>query len=97
MFPKYINIKRGAILCTIVGGWALVPWLMVSSAVVFLQFMSGYAVFLGPIAGIMLADYWLVRKRKLDVPGLYDPHGRYRYKVRLAIPSSQRLKLTKDP
>jgi NCS1 family nucleobase:cation symporter-1 len=83
MFPKYVNIKRGAIICTVIGGWALVPWLMVSSAVVFLQFMSGYAVFLGPMAGIMLADYWIVRRRKLDVPALYDPHGRYRYKVSL--------------
>lgn len=81
MTPKWINIKRGTILCTLLGGWALVPWLMVSSAAVFLQFMSGYAVFLAPMAGIMCADYWLVRKRKLDVPGLYDPHGRYRYKA----------------
>lgn len=30
--PKWINIKRGMIMCSLIGGFALVPWLMVSSA-----------------------------------------------------------------
>lgn len=81
LLPKWINIRRGTVLCSIIGGWALVPWLMVSSAYVFLNFMSGYAVFLGPMAGIMMCDYWIVKRRKLDVPGLYDPNGRYKYFV----------------
>ncbi|KAM5535975.1 hypothetical protein V8D89_010415 [Ganoderma adspersum] len=38
-----------------------------------------YTVFLGPIAGIMVADYWIVHKGKVDVPSMYRPHGRYRY------------------
>ncbi|KAH7400251.1 uracil permease [Cadophora sp. MPI-SDFR-AT-0126] len=75
--PRWINIKRGTILCSIIGGWALVPWLMVSSASVFLNFMSGYAVFLGPMAGIMTADYWIVRRGRYDIADLYDPKGRY--------------------
>jgi len=29
--------------------------------------------------GIIAADYWLIKKRHIDVPALYDPHGRYRY------------------
>jgi len=85
IWPKYINIKRGTILCSLIGGWALVPWLMVSTAYVFLNFMSGYAVFLGPIAGILTADYWLVRRRKYDVPGLYDPNGRYKFWVSIIM------------
>ncbi|CAK7235703.1 hypothetical protein SCUCBS95973_009357 [Sporothrix curviconia] len=35
---------------------------------------------LAPIAGIMAADYWVVKCRHVDVPALYDPHGRYRYR-----------------
>ncbi|KAK9359399.1 hypothetical protein V1504DRAFT_434844 [Lipomyces starkeyi] len=31
------------------------------------------------IAGILASDYWLVKRRKVNVPALYDPHGRYRY------------------
>jgi len=45
----------------------------------FLTFMSGYAVFLGPFAGIMIADYYIVHKCRVDVPAMYDPNGGYRY------------------
>lgn len=83
MFPKYFNIRRGVLLASIVGAWVLVPWKIMASASSLLSFMSGYAIFLGPFAGIMCCDYWLIRKRRLDVPALYDPKGRYRYnKVR---------------
>lgn len=41
--------------------------------------MGGYAVFLAPIAGIIASDFWLVKKREFDIPGLYDPYGRYHY------------------
>ncbi|RDB19656.1 hypothetical protein Hypma_013249 [Hypsizygus marmoreus] len=79
MFPKYINIRRGQIICAFVGGWALCPWEILASAPGFLSFMSGYTVFLGPFAGIMVADYWLVHRCKVDVPAMYYPRGRYRY------------------
>lgn len=61
----------------LVGGWAMVPWIIISNAKTFLNFMSAYAVFMAPIAGIMLVDYWFVKKRKIDVPALYDPEGIY--------------------
>ncbi|KAH9477024.1 putative permease [Psilocybe cubensis] len=79
LFPNYINIKRGQIICAIIGAWALCPWEILVSAPGFLSFMSGYTVFLGPFAGIMVADYWLLHAGKVDVPAMYDPHGRYRY------------------
>lgn len=41
--------------------------------------MAGYTVFLGPFAAIMIADYYLVKRGRLDIPELYDPHGKYRY------------------
>ncbi|PQE32553.1 NCS1 nucleoside transporter protein [Rutstroemia sp. NJR-2017a WRK4] len=79
LFPRYINIERGCIIAAIVGGWVIVPWKIISSAETFLAFMGGYSVFLAPIAGILASDYWLVKKQHLDVPALYDPHGRYSY------------------
>ncbi|RMZ85338.1 hypothetical protein DV737_g778, partial [Chaetothyriales sp. CBS 132003] len=79
MCPRFINIKRGCILAALIGGWMIVPWKILSSATTFLAFMGGYAVFLAPMAGIMAADYWIVKRQRIDVPGLYDPHGRYRY------------------
>ena len=34
---------------------------------------------MGPIAGILISDFYLVRKKKLDIRAMYDPNGRYRY------------------
>lgn len=79
LFPKYINIKRGVVITTIIGGWVMQPWEIISSAQSLLTFMSGLAVFLAPIASIQASDFWLVKKRKVDVPALYDPNGIYRY------------------
>ena len=50
--------------------------------------MNGYTVFLGPFAGIMIADYYIVHRCKVDVPAMYDPHGRYRYISGVVSPSS---------
>ncbi|KAH0272768.1 uridine permease-like protein Fui1, partial [Aureobasidium melanogenum] len=80
LFPKYINIRRGVVIITITAGWIMVPWKIVYSAESLLNFMVGLAVFLCPIASIMATDYWLVKRRHIDVPGLYRRHGRYRYK-----------------
>lgn len=77
--PRYINIKRGCMIAAVIGGWVIVPWKILASASTFLDFMGGYSVFLAPIAGIIASDYWLVKRRRIDVPALYDPYGRYRY------------------
>jgi NCS1 family nucleobase:cation symporter-1 len=96
LFPRFINIKRGQVICAFIGGWALCPWEILATSVAFphkyisklimfvrvqgfLSFMNGYTVFLGPFAGIMVADYWLVHRGRVDVAAMYDPHGRYRY------------------
>ena len=79
LFPKYINIKRGVILATITAAWIMQPWKIIYSASSLLSFMAGLGIFLAPIAAILGADYWVVHKQHLDVPGLYRPHGRYRY------------------
>ncbi|ETN42390.1 uncharacterized protein HMPREF1541_01544 [Cyphellophora europaea CBS 101466] len=77
VWPKYINIFRGQVICFLLGGWALCPWLVMASAQTFLSFMSAYAIFMAPLASLLLADYWIVKKRKYDVPALYDPDGIY--------------------
>lgn len=76
--PTYINIRRGQLICALFS-WALVPWKILESAGSFLNFMSAYAVFLGPIAGIMLVDFWILHRRRYDVRDLYTYGGRYHY------------------
>ncbi|KAG8895206.1 hypothetical protein FRB99_000708, partial [Tulasnella sp. 403] len=77
--PRWINIRRGQVICALLGGWALCPWEILASATGFLTFMGGYTIVLGPIASIMIVDYFLVHKGNIDTPSLYRPHGRYRY------------------
>ncbi|KAK9776234.1 putative Uracil permease [Seiridium cardinale] len=79
LMPKWFNVRRGTIFAAFIGGWALCPWIIMSSAASFLSFMSAYAIFMAPIAGILTTDYWLVKRRKYDVPALYDPRGIYRF------------------
>jgi NCS1 family nucleobase:cation symporter-1 len=73
LFPRWINIRRGCMIAGVLSGWVLVPWKIISSAKTFLAFMGGYAVFLGPMSGIMVADYWLVKKKHYDIPGTTPP------------------------
>jgi NCS1 family nucleobase:cation symporter-1 len=77
--PKWFNVRRGTILVSVVGSWALCPWIIVASGKAFLNFMSAYAIFMAPMAGILFTDYWIVKGRKYDVPALYDPRGIYRF------------------
>ncbi|KAK5126858.1 hypothetical protein LTR08_004575 [Meristemomyces frigidus] len=73
LFPKYINIRRGQIICAMLG-FAICPWLIQARAARFLSFLSGYTVFLGPLIGVLMSDYWLVRRGKgLDIRSLYRP------------------------
>ncbi|EFQ99464.1 uridine permease [Nannizzia gypsea CBS 118893] len=69
-FPKYINIRRGAYI-TIALSIACNPWKLVSTATIFLSVLSSYAVFLGPMTGLMISAWFIVHKHKLKVEDLY--------------------------
>lgn len=69
-FPKYINIRRGAYI-TIALSIACNPWKLVSTATIFLSVLSSYAVFLGPMTGLMISAWFIVHRRKLKVEDLY--------------------------
>ncbi|KAI1912001.1 hypothetical protein LOZ53_002329 [Ophidiomyces ophidiicola] len=69
-FPKYINIRRGAYL-TVLLSIACNPWKLVSTATIFLTVMSSYAVFLGPMTGLMISSWFVVNRRKIKVEDLY--------------------------
>ena len=73
LFPKYINIRRGAYIALIIS-IAMCPWELLASAGTFISVMSAYSVFLGPMCGIQICDYWLIRSRRLQLSDLYNPH-----------------------
>jgi NCS1 family nucleobase:cation symporter-1 len=75
--PRLISFKTGGLITGLIG-IAMMPWKLLASADVYIfNWLVGYSALLGPIAGIMIADYWLLRRGELDVPDLYRPKGRY--------------------
>lgn len=75
--PRHISFRTGGLITGLVG-IAIMPWKLYGSAEVYIfSWLIGYSALLGPIAGIMIADYWIVRRRVLDVADLYRPNGRY--------------------
>ncbi len=84
--PKHINHFRGAVLTGLVGivlmGWELlkkIGWLTteVSLESMYSNWLLGYSSLLGPIAGIMIVDYFLIKRQQLDLVGLYTPNSVY--------------------
>lgn len=78
--PKYINIRRGSYIITVIGV-AVCPWNYVTRATTFITVLSGWSVFLSPMTGILISDYFLVRKQGLHVGDLYGakPSSAYWY------------------
>lgn len=75
--PRLISFKTGGIITGVLG-ILIMPWKLLASADSYIfEWLVGYSALLGPIAGIMIADYWILRRRELDVPDLYRVRGRY--------------------
>jgi len=84
--PRLINQKRGVLLTGVIGialmSWELLKrmgWLHseVSLDSLYSNWLIGYSSLLGPIAGIMVVDYFVVRKQHYDLAGLYLDQGPY--------------------
>jgi NCS1 family nucleobase:cation symporter-1 len=74
LFPKCIDIRQGAIFTTVMA-LPMCPWALLSGATVYISVMSGYATFLGPMTGLMVFDYVLVRKQKMKLSALVSDCG----------------------
>jgi NCS1 family nucleobase:cation symporter-1 len=80
LMPHYLNFRRAAVVSGIIG-FIVLPWNLYNSPIVIVYFLGGLGAFLGPLFGIVMADYWLIRRQRVDVPALYtqDPAGPYHY------------------
>lgn len=71
---------RAGSLITAGLGIAVFPWKLIeSSAGYIFTWLIGYSALLGPIGGILIVDYYLVRRTDLDLVGLFNRHGPYEY------------------
>ncbi|CAL3972778.1 unnamed protein product [Diplocarpon coronariae] len=71
LIPRYLNIRRGGYICALVG-LVMRPWNLLSTANNFTTYLSAYSVFLSSIAGVIIIDYYFVRKGYLQVRDLYS-------------------------
>jgi nucleobase:cation symporter-1, NCS1 family len=80
LFPRRLNFRRAAIVSAVIG-LVILPWNLYNSPVVIVYFLGGLGALLGPLFGVIMADYWLVRKGRVNVPDLYSesPDGEYAY------------------
>lgn len=78
LLPKYFTILRAQIMAGLLC-WAIVPWKFLSNAAKFITFLGSYSIFVGPLLGAILADFYIIRRGNIHIPSLYtkDPKGAY--------------------
>ncbi len=77
--PRRISFLTGSLL-TAVLGVVMMPWRVMNTAGDYIfTWLIGYSSLMGALAGILICDYWVLRRRRLDLRALFDPHGPYRY------------------
>ncbi len=77
--PRRISFKMGGYI-TAGLGLAMFPWKILESAGSYIfTWLIGYSALLGPIAGILIADYLIIRRTELDVDELFREGGRYAF------------------
>ena len=76
LFPKKISFRMGGLITGIIG-IVIAPWWLLNEISGFLIFVSGL---LGPVLGILITDYYLIRKKRIELAELYKVEGLYSYK-----------------
>src|SRR5581483_6438533 len=79
LWPRRIGFRTGGLITAVVG-IAIQPWRLVSDPTGYIfKWLVAYSALLGSVGGILIADYFLIRKTCLDARGLYAKHGPYWY------------------
>jgi len=77
--PRRISYVTGGLI-TAVLGILMMPWKLYSDAAAYIfTWLLGYSSLMGALGGILIADYWVIRKQRLAVDDLYRERGIYTY------------------
>ncbi|HEY5878912.1 MAG TPA: NCS1 family nucleobase:cation symporter-1, partial [Nakamurella sp.] len=81
LFPRKLNFKRAGLVSAVIG-LVILPWNVYNNPTVIVYFLGGLGAILGPLFGVIMADYWLIRKTRVNVPALYSeaPNGDCHYR-----------------
>ena len=80
LWPRYIDVTRGSLIMVLVAV-VINPWRFVNSPTTFVTVLNSFGLFVAPLAGINVVDFWIIRRLKWNVPHLYigDSKGIYWY------------------
>lgn len=77
--PRYISFRTGGYITGILG-ILILPWKLIADPNGYIfTWLIAYSSLLGPVGGIMIADYYFIRRKELQVNDLYNPRGIYSY------------------
>ncbi len=77
--PQKISFRLGGLMTGLIG-FVMMPWKLLADPNQYIfRWLLGYSGGLGSIAGVLICDYWFIRRTKIDVVDLYRRQGRYRY------------------
>ena len=78
--PRRISYVTGGLITAAIG-ILMMPWKLYADAAAYLfTWLIGYSSLMGAIGGILIADYWVLRRRELVLVDLFRPEGRYSYR-----------------
>jgi nucleobase:cation symporter-1, NCS1 family len=80
LFPRHIDFKKGGLVASILAV-LVCPWIFVDSPKAITIFVSVFGSVLAPLYGVMMADFYLVKKQQVETAALYtmSPKGRFYY------------------
>jgi NCS1 family nucleobase:cation symporter-1 len=77
--PRRISYITGGLITAVIG-IVMMPWKLYADAAAYIfTWLIGYSSLMGAIGGILIADYWVVRRRELSLADLFKLQGRYTY------------------
>jgi len=78
LYPKLISYRTGGMITGFLG-LAIRPWKLMENPDKYIGWLVAYGGLLGPVAGIMVTDYFFIRRTKLSLHSLYHREGIYHY------------------
>jgi NCS1 family nucleobase:cation symporter-1 len=77
--PRHISYVTGGLITAVIG-IVMLPWKLYADAAAYIfTWLIGYSSLMGAIGGILIADYWVLRRRELSPVDLFKLEGRYTY------------------
>lgn len=70
LFPKSVDYKKGVLIASVIS-YVIMPWKLMENSASIFAFLNIIGAVLGPVAGVMLAHFYFVKKQKIDIDALY--------------------------